>query len=69
MTEGKEPVHLGKTPDDELQKMPHAKARNSTPTDTRTHTLAFLAGKESRRANQYTTRHPNMYKEYRGSVR
>ena len=31
MKEGKEPEYPEKTPDDELQKMPHAKARKSKP--------------------------------------
>ena len=31
MKEGKKPEYSGKTPDDELQKMPHTKARKFKP--------------------------------------
>ena len=43
MKEEKKPECPGKTPDDELQKMPHTRARKSTPTETQTHTLALVA--------------------------
>ena len=41
MKEGRKPEHPDKTPFDELQKMPHTKARKFK---TRTRTLALVAG-------------------------
>ena len=60
MKEGRKPEHPEKTPDDGLQKMPHTKfsPKFQTSTETRTRTLALVAGKESRRSNRYTTRRP-----------
>ena len=45
MKEGMKPEYLEKTPDDELQKMPHNKARKSQIlTETRTRTQALVVG-------------------------
>ena len=40
MKVGKKPEYPEKTPDDELQKIPHTKA----PSETRARTLALMAG-------------------------
>ena len=48
-----------KTPDDDLQKMPHSLSpKIQAPTETRTRTPASVAGYKSRRANHCTTRRP-----------
>ena len=52
MKERRKPEYPEKIPGDELQKMPHTKARS----ETRTLAVALMAGKESRHANRYTTR-------------
>ena len=45
MKEGRKPEYPEKTPDDELQKMPHTKARRFKPrSETRTSTVALVAG-------------------------
>ena len=45
MKEGRKPEYLEKTPDDELQKMPHTKSpKIQAPTQTQTRTLALVAG-------------------------
>ena len=45
MEEGRKQGYPEKTPDNELQKMPHAKVwKIKTPVETRTHTLALVAG-------------------------
>ena len=56
MKEGRNRRTRRKPHDDELQKMPHTKIQ--APSETRTRTLALVAGYESRRANHYTTRRP-----------
>ena len=45
MKEGRKPEYPKKTPGDELQKMPHIKARRFKPRNaTRTSTIALVAG-------------------------
>ena len=45
MKEGRKPEYPEKTPDDELQKMPHAKSpKIQAQKETRTRTLALVAG-------------------------
>ena len=44
MMERRNPEYPEKTPSDELQKMPHTKARRSKPQETRTRTIALVAG-------------------------
>ena len=45
MKEGRKPEYPEKTPNDELQKMPHTKARRfQAPSETRTRTIALVAG-------------------------
>ena len=45
MKEGRKPEYPEKTPDDELQKMPHTKApKIQTPSETQTRTIALVAG-------------------------
>ena len=62
MKEGRKPEHPEKTPGDELQKIPYTKVVRSKPRrETRTRTIALVAGKESRRANRYTTRRPDAF--------
>ena len=54
---GEETGVPGENPDDELQKMPHTKARKFKPqARLEPRTLTLVAGQESRRANRYTTR-------------
>ena len=53
MKEGRKQEYLEKTPDDEPQKMPHSQAQKFM--ETWTHSLALVAGEESRRANHYTS--------------
>ena len=61
MKEGRKPEYPEKIVDYKLQKVPHTKARKfKSQPRPRTHTLALVAGQESRRATHYTTRGPNL---------
>ena len=45
MKEGRKPEYPEKTPDDEVQKMPHTKTLQiQAPSETRTRTIALVAG-------------------------
>ena len=61
---GEETRVPGEKPNNELQKMPQTKAKNFKPQPRlEPHTLALVAGLESRHVNHHTTHYPPMLTE------